>query len=715
MKKQANELLNTKECNIFIMVIRALTVVMSISKALCEVHLNEISMKGSPGACNGADWIELVNTGPTVDIANYKLCDDKGCEHANAYVFPSETIITVGEYKLLCYNDTFVFGIGSSDTVTLNDPNGLVIDSSGVLGGIGIFNQTWARTPDITGNFRYSNPTPGEPNSNNPTDIVEPLDYISQNRLGDAFFGLTSDGTRSSVQPVVEIHLQMEEFEFFFMIENSSQEVYMDADFTYVSANENFTLSSKVRIRPRGYSTLFVAECLGLKAMPFLIDFDKYDRRQNLFGVSKAYLRNNVLDNSFGLKEWTMHRMLAEFNLPFLRTRHITLTINGEYLGLYLFMEAPDQEHIFARSFPSYNPLEYQLYKVKVFSMGMACQDINWMTSSPCTPSTEPYEWEHGSHIRQTAMQGEFFECLNSFFQIKYGQLVEDNCRAWNIYQSNGKTCGQMQVEEGLVDRDLGTEDGDARMESFIDNNINNRDLASVVDVDQWLKNIAVYAVTQTHDSPLGGGNNWLIANSGDGRGWKIVQYDHNNMASAATVDQCAAELIDWSIAYPIMNGFDYNRFFGPLLCNEEYFSQYLTYVAQFNLIFTDPTLIEEIEALASSLLPYVNQDPLASLWMGMGADFALQLSADAASPYGGWQAPGNPLLAVMRARGESVTSQLQNLEETMCNDPPNCFPEWSSSQCLNRATACTNSGRSSDSIEVTSFILSLLVFLRFF
>merc|ERR1711937_728775 len=106
--------------------------------------------------------------------------------------------------------------------------------------------------------------------------------------------------------------------------------------------------------------------------------------------------------------------------------------------------------------------------------------------------------------------------------------------------------------------------------------------------------------------------------------------------------------------------------------------------------------------------------DPLASLWMGMGADFALQLSADAASPYGGWQAPGNPLLAVMRARGESVTSQLQNLEETMCNDPPNCFPEWSSSQCLNRATACTNSGRSSDSIEVTSFILSLLVFLNF-
>jgi hypothetical protein len=41
---------------------------------------------------------------------------------------------------------------------------------------------------------------------------------------------------------------------------------------------------------------------------------------------------------------------------------------------------------------------------------------------------------------------------------------------------------------------------------------------------EQLLKNFAVYAATVTVDSPMGNGNNYLWAATGDGKGWKIVQ-----------------------------------------------------------------------------------------------------------------------------------------------------------------------------------------------
>ena len=52
-----------------------------------------------------------------------------------------------------------------------------------------------------------------------------------------------------------------------------------------------------------------------------------------------------------------------------------------------------------------------------------------------------------------------------------------------------------------------------------------NSDLADDVDADQFLRNFAFYAITLTYDSPMGNGNNYYLANPGDGSKWKIVQY----------------------------------------------------------------------------------------------------------------------------------------------------------------------------------------------
>merc|ERR1712100_152471 len=105
-------------------------------------------------------------------------------------------------------------------------------------------------------------------------------------------------------------------------------------------------------MRPRGQSTLAFGTCFGVKAIPFLLDFDFHNQSQHLFGVKKAYLRHHFGDASYA-REWTFHRMLARFGMPHLRCRTLRLYLNGEYYGVYTFMEAPDQEYVFARSFPT--------------------------------------------------------------------------------------------------------------------------------------------------------------------------------------------------------------------------------------------------------------------------------------------------------------------------------------------------------------------------
>ena len=110
------------------------------------------------------------------------------------------------------------------------------------------------------------------------------------------------------------------------------------------------------------------------------------------------------------------------------------------------------------------------------------------------------------------------------------GRETEGVYAAYNNYN---RSCGEMLVGEGLVDRDLGNKEYDNIMIDFIHSHLanfqcedeacSNSNLEEDVDVDQWLKNIAVYSVTMGQDSLLGNGNNYYLADTGDGNGWKIV------------------------------------------------------------------------------------------------------------------------------------------------------------------------------------------------
>ena len=189
-----------------------------------------------------------------------------------------------------------------------------------------MISQVWARYPDGVGDFSYSDkPTAGQKNvAGSAMSMAGRLaDLHAQSTQGDAFFGTDPNGAlRADFEHVVEFHLTLSVDDAAFTWANSSFEQYVDVrTFTYTMGGVSTTLPSPMKLRPRGFSTLSFAECMASKALPFLLDFANKNKSQTLFGVGQGYLRNSVLGPDHGIREWTVHRLLAQFGLPYLRTR----------------------------------------------------------------------------------------------------------------------------------------------------------------------------------------------------------------------------------------------------------------------------------------------------------------------------------------------------------------------------------------------------------
>ena len=158
-----------------------LPVFLLLARARCAasdlVRINELSNSGTFGVCDGNDWIELylpATCAAALDLNGYVLYDEKGADDGKAFTFPTEnstrfSLLNPGEYLLLC-NDgpdpiaSPQFGIGKSDELTLLDPSGAVVSSTGALQGLGYSDVSYA-LDEATDAFVYtSTPTPGEAN-----------------------------------------------------------------------------------------------------------------------------------------------------------------------------------------------------------------------------------------------------------------------------------------------------------------------------------------------------------------------------------------------------------------------------------------------------------------------------------------------------------------------------------------------------------------------
>ena len=135
---------------------------------LPNIYINEVAFDGSANACSGNDWVELYNDGSSiVDLGNYILHDNKSRSAVDTYTIPIGTTISAKSYLVLCKNQTFLFEISNTDSVTLVSPSGVDVSSSGMIANNASIGKTvvWARLPGGTSVYATSkDATPGAMN-----------------------------------------------------------------------------------------------------------------------------------------------------------------------------------------------------------------------------------------------------------------------------------------------------------------------------------------------------------------------------------------------------------------------------------------------------------------------------------------------------------------------------------------------------------------------
>jgi hypothetical protein len=143
------------------------------------------------------------------------------------------------------------------------------------------------------------------------------------------------------------------------MIDNASDEEYISVD-----VNVNGTLIENVGIRTKGNSSLTTVESSDSDKYSFKIKFDKYVDDQTCFGLDKLVLNNIVSDNTY-MKDYISFDMMKFMGVNGSLYNYSYITVNGEYWGLYVALEAYDKSFLNR----TYGDDSGFLYNVKTMNM----------------------------------------------------------------------------------------------------------------------------------------------------------------------------------------------------------------------------------------------------------------------------------------------------------------------------------------------------------
>ena len=132
--------------------------------------INEVAAQGDP-----LDWFELYNASDeSIDLAGFVMADDL-TDESKRIPFPDGTVIEAGEFlQIELDKDGWPgFALGRDEELGIWTADGILVAQIDWEKGQADEGTSWARLPDITGDFQtVDTPTPGAPNEI-PTAIAE--------------------------------------------------------------------------------------------------------------------------------------------------------------------------------------------------------------------------------------------------------------------------------------------------------------------------------------------------------------------------------------------------------------------------------------------------------------------------------------------------------------------------------------------------------------
>lgn len=441
---------------------------------------------------------------------------------------------------------------------------------------------------------------------------------------------------------VLDINIRIDEDDWQTMLDNAINEEYVSCDVEI--GGKTFT---NVGIRPKGNTSLSsIVSDPDSDRYSFKLEFDKYVEGQTCFGLDKLVLNNNYADAT-NMKEAIVYDMYRFLGADASLYNYAKLSVNGEYFGIYLALEAVEECFMLR----NYGAANGALYKPEGMEMGggKSGDDGNRGGNLPdfgdMPDMGQMPDFGDGAGDAAPGFGGNgdvgVLEAADTNEKTDFG-----NFGNFGSFGSMGGSGGAdlnytdddldsyETIWEGEV-TDTGKQDH-KRVVAALKAVSEGTDLETYFDVDNILRYMAVHTFVVNADSLSGNmAHNYYLYESGGKL--NILPWDYN-LSFGGMNGGDASSVVNDAIDTP----FSGTQFFDTLLENEEYLEQYHAYLDR---------LVEE----------YVFGGGFDAAYTRIRAqiDTSVEIDPNALYTYAEYSTAAEMLHETVRLRAESVRGQL--------------------------------------------------------
>lgn len=436
------------------------------------------------------------------------------------------------------------------------------------------------------------------------------------------------ESTLFDTSEIMTVNIIMDEDQWQELLDNAISEEYYACD-----VEINGETISNVGIRAKGNTSLSsIANDPDTDRYSFKIKFDKYVDGQTCMGLDKLVLNNNFADAT-NRKEALVYDMFQYLGADASLYNYAKISVNGEYWGSYLALEAVEDSF----KLRNYGVSDGKLYKPETMGMGNdQKEEGSNLMDRPERPQGDFDQADMDEKFRNPQGGHDDFGSFgnrNGGADLNY---VDDDADSYSTIWDGA---------DGKV-----TDSDKERVVTAIKNINEGTDLTTYLDVDNILKYMAVHEFVVNLDSLSGNmaHNFYLYENDGQ---LNIIPWDYNlsfggmtngGMGGGPGRESTESSGATSMINDPIDTPFDGTDFFDALLENEEYLAQYHEYLRQ---------LAEE----------YVQGGRLQEVWERLDAQTDELIETDPTAFYTAaeYEEAKDTLWTVLQLRAESVLGQL--------------------------------------------------------
>lgn len=459
---------------------------------------------------------------------------------------------------------------------------------------------------------------------------------------------------------IISVNIIMDEDDWQDMLDNAASEEYYKCD-----AVINGTTFYSVGIRPKGNTSLSsIVNDPTTDRYSFKLEFDKYVDGQTCFGLDKLVLNNNYADAT-NMKEAIVYDMFAYLGADSSLYNYAKISVNGEYWGVYLALEAVEDSFLLR----NYGVSSGGLYKPDSMQMGggkggnddksgNGGPGGNKPDNMPDFAGGFPDNSSDGTSEADTPTQPDrtFTPTDNTNGDTQSDENSTDSERPGGAGENggNGGRGGAMNVgSSGGCDLNYTDDDLDSysdiwdaevtstsksdhkRVVAALKAAAEGTDLEEYLDIDNLLRYMAAHTFSVNLDSLSGNmaHNYYLYENNG---AINLIPWDYN--LAFGGMNSNDSDAVNFAIDSP----FSGTQFFDKILKNEEYLAKYHEYLRILSEEYVQGGVFQQTyDRIRSQIDELVCTDP------------------NAFFTYDEYDAAAQMLVKVVGLRAESVLGQL--------------------------------------------------------